>query len=72
MFYETDYTAGTVNQVLSDLGYQTKINKKWILTDKANDFANQIPYQNDDNGHLGFQIKWKNTILDVLLDYFKN
>lgn len=61
----------TVNQVLSDLGYQTKINKKWTLTDKANNFANQIPFQND-NGHLGFQIKWKNTILDVLLDYFKN
>ena len=62
----------TVNQVLCDLGYQTRINKKWTLTDKANDYANQIPFQNDDNGHLGFQIKWKNTILDVLLDYFKN
>ena len=62
----------TVNQVLCDLGYQTRINKKWTLTDKANDYANQMPYQNDDNGHLGFQIKWKNTILDVLLDYFKN
>ena len=62
----------TVNQVLCDLGYQTRINKKWTLTDKANDYANQIPFQNDDNGHLGFQIKWKNKILDVLLDYFKN
>ena len=61
----------TINQVLSDLGYQTKINKKWTLTDKALDYANQIPFQND-NGHLGFQIKWKNTILQVLLDYFKN
>lgn len=62
----------TVNYVLCDLGYQTKINKKWTLTDKANDYANQIPYQNDNSGHVGFQIKWKNTILDVLLDYFKN
>ena len=62
----------TVNQVLCDLGYQTKINKKWTLTDKALDYANQIPFQNDVNGHLGFQIKWKNTILDVLIDYFKN
>ena len=62
----------TVNQVLSDLGYQTKINKSWTLTDKANDYANQIPFQNDDNGHLGFQIKWKNKILDVLFDYFKS
>ena len=61
----------TVNQVLCDLGYQTKINKKWTWTDKAWDYANQIPFQND-NGHLGFQIKWKNTILDVLFDYFKN
>lgn len=61
----------TINQVLCDLGFQTKINKKWTLTDKANDYANQIPFQND-NGHLGFQIKWKKTILDVLLDYFKN
>ena len=62
----------TINQVLCDLGYQTRVNKKWTLTDKANNYANQIPFQNDDNGHLGFQIKWKNTILDVLLDYFKN
>lgn len=62
----------TVNQILYDLGYQTKINKKWTLTDKANDYANQIPFQNENSGHMGFQIKWKNTILDVLLDYFKN
>jgi prophage antirepressor-like protein len=63
-------SAQTVNGILKDMGYQEKISGRWELTDKANDYANKVPFQNDINGHCGFQIKWKKSIVDVLMDYY--
>lgn len=55
-----------VNDVLCTLGYQTKIQGKWELTDSGKEYANSFVYEQ--NGHTGFQILWKSDVLDILED----
>ena len=55
-----------VNDVLCTLGYQTKIQGKWELTDSGKEYANSFAYEQ--NGHTGFQILWKSDVLDILED----
>lgn len=62
--------AKSVNKALENLGYQTKENKGWKITDKAEELANMFPYEN--NKHTGYQIRWKYEIIDVLIEYFND
>lgn len=55
-----------VNDALCTLGYQTKIQGKWELTDSGKEYANSFVYEQ--NGHTGFQILWKSDVLDILED----
>ena len=55
-----------VNDALCTLGYQTKIQGKWELTDSGKEYANSFAYEQ--NGHTSFQILWKSDVLDILED----
>lgn len=55
-----------VNDALCTLGYQTKIQGKWELTDSGKEYANSFAYEQ--NGHTGFQILWKSDVLEILED----
>lgn len=68
--FDTLIKAKSVNKALENLGYQTKENKGWKITDKAEELANMFPYKN--NKHTGYQIRWKYEIIDVLIEYFND
>ena len=68
--FEIQIKAKGVNKALENLGYQTKENKDWKITKKAENFANMFPYEN--NNHTGYQIRWKPQIIDVLIEYFND
>lgn len=68
--FEIQIKAKGVNKALENLGYQTKENKGWKITDKAEELANMFPYEN--NKHTGYQIRWKYEIIDVLIEYFND
>ena len=68
--FDTLIKAKSVNKALENLGYQTKENKGWKITDKAEELANMFPYEN--NKHTGYQIRWKYEIIDVLIEYFND
>lgn len=68
--FDTLIKAKSVNKALENLGYQTKENKGWKITDKAEELANMFPYEN--NKHTGYQIRWKREIIDVLIEYFND
>jgi prophage antirepressor-like protein len=59
-------SAQKINDALCALGYQTKIQGIWELTDSGKEYANSFAF--DNHGHTGFQILWKSDVLDVLED----
>ena len=62
--------ARSVNKALENLGYQEREGNSWKLTDKASDIAYMFPYEN--NYHVGYQIKWKHEVINILVKYFKD
>lgn len=68
--FDTLIKAKSVNKALENLGYQIKENKDWKITNKAENFANMFPYEN--NKHTGYQIRWKYEVIDVLIEYFND
>lgn len=67
---DVEIRARSVNKALENLGYQTREGNSWKLTDKASDIANMFPYEN--NYHVGYQIKWKHKVINILVKYFKD
>jgi len=65
-------SARKVNSILKELGFQTKEISEWQLTDLGKEYANAIPYQNENSNHAGFQIKWKETIVPHIIKWFKD
>mgnify|MGYP000850647021 CR=1 FL=1 len=59
-------SAQKINDALCALGYQTKIQGIWELTDSGKEYANSFAF--DNHGHTGFQILWKSDVLDILED----
>lgn len=57
-------SAVAVNNLLAGLGYQKKVNGEWQLTEKAEGFGENRPFEN--HGHSGFQIQWGENIIEVL------
>jgi hypothetical protein len=62
--------ARKVNQILLNEGYQFKTKAgKWSLTDKGKTLGTKIPFGADHGKHNGFQVKWKEETLDLLISY---
>ncbi|PEQ05827.1 phage antirepressor N-terminal domain-containing protein [Bacillus toyonensis] len=56
--------ARRVNQLLLEKGLQAKIDKEWRVTDGGKEYGEELPYAR--NGHSGYQIRWNESVLDVL------
>lgn len=57
-------TAVKINKQLEALGLQEKSGKEWTLTAAGKQHADAFPYTR--NGHSSTQIKWRESVLDVL------
>ena len=67
--------AKKINEALEILGYQRQIivgktkkgkNKtEWNFTEQGKEYGNKFPYGK--NGHAGYQIKWKESVIDILV-----
>lgn len=57
-----------INQALADLGFQTKTNKTWKLTEAGKQYGEMLPWEN--HGRAGFKIAWNEKALDALKKYF--
>lgn len=68
--FDIVFNARAINKALSALGYQTSNENGWKITDKAKNLANIFPFEN--NNHTGYQIRWKNEVINILIEYFKN
>lgn len=53
-----------VNTLLQERGLQMKIDKEWRVTDEGKKYGEEMPYTR--NGHSGYQIKWSESVIDVL------
>ena len=49
---------------LERLGLQYRDGKDWRLTDAGKIYGEEMPYTR--NGHSGYQIRWNESVLDVL------
>ncbi|WP_257205579.1 hypothetical protein [Bacillus cereus] len=54
-----------VNQLLLEKGMQVK-DKEWRLTDEGKKYGEELPYKR--NGHSGYQIRWNNNVVDLLVE----
>lgn len=61
-------SAQVINQALADLGFQTKTNKIWKLTEAGTDYGEMLPWEN--HGRAGFKISWNEKALEKLKKYF--
>lgn len=60
-----DMRPSSVNKLLMNLGLQFKNERgDWELTERGAEFGSMVPYTN--NGHSGYQILWKNSLIDYL------
>ena len=62
--YQEKFTARQVNNLLRDFNFQYKDPSGWKLTYEGKDYGTSYPYER--NGHTGFQIKWKPSVLKFL------
>lgn len=53
-----------VSTMLARLGLQYLDGKNWRLTDAGKAYGEEMPYTR--NGHSGYQIRWNESVLDVL------
>lgn len=61
-------TARQTNKWLADNGYQFRDGRDWRLTEKGKQYAEEMPYVN--NGHSGYQIRWSEPAVELLLEEF--
>ncbi|GKS68949.1 hypothetical protein W03_09530 [Nitrosomonas sp. PY1] len=60
--------AKTVNITLCEIGMIYKDdNKKWRLTEAGTAFGEMKPFHR--NGHSDYEIRWKESVVDVLLNH---
>ena len=72
-----DVSAKKINESLEAMGLQQRIvtgkNKKgkekteWDFTEQGKEYGNKFPY--DNNGHTGYQIKWKESVIEKLIEW---
>lgn len=61
-------TARQANKWLADNGYQFREGRNWRLTEKGKQYAEEFPYVK--NGHSGYQIRWNEPAIELLLEEF--
>lgn len=61
-------TGRQTNKWLADNGYQFKDGRDWRLTEKGRQYAEEFPYSR--NGHNGYQIRWSEPAVELLLEEF--
>ena len=61
-------SARVINQALADLGFQTKTNKNWKITEAGTDYGEMIPF--GVGKYAGFRISWNEKALKELKKYF--
>ena len=54
---------------LKDMGLQSKDGKEWKLTDEGKQYGATYPYER--NGHSGYQLKWKTSVVNMILNHLK-
>lgn len=60
-----------VNTTLEQLGFQYRDeNKDWKLTEAGTAYGEMNPYHR--NGHSGYEVRWKPSVVDVLRNSLKN
>lgn len=60
-----------VNTTLEQLGFQYRDeNKDWKLTEAGTAYGEMKPYHR--NGHSGYEVRWKPSVVDVLRNSLKN
>ena len=52
------------NVVIKDCALQVKEGPDWRLTDKGTAYGEEMPYSR--NGHSGYQIRWNESVLEIL------
>lgn len=61
--------ARQANQLLLEKGLQAKVDKEWRLTNEGKKYGEEMPYTR--NRHSGYQIKWYESVIDVLKGEWK-
>ena len=56
--------ARVVNKLLAEAGLQYKEGKSWRLTETGKAYGEEMPYTR--NGHSGYQIRWNESVVDML------
>lgn len=59
-------SARLMNLRLAECGLQWKDGDKWVPTPAGEKYCDQIPYQNPENGHAGWQLMWRKSVLAEL------
>lgn len=60
-----------VNTTLEQIGFQYRDeNKEWKLTEAGTAYGEMKPYHR--NGHSGYEVRWKPSVIDVLRNNLKN
>ena len=57
-------SAKDTNLLLKNAGLQMKIGKEWRITNKGKNYGEEMPYER--NGHSGYQIRWNESVVEVL------
>lgn len=57
-------SARFVNKLLAEAGLQYKDGKSWRLTEAGKAYGEEMPYTR--NGHSGYQIRWNESVIDML------
>lgn len=52
------------NVVIKDCALQVKEGNDWRLTDEGTAYGEEVPYSR--NGHSGYQIRWNESVLEIL------
>lgn len=69
---EPPISARKVNEVLEHLGYQCKVNGEWVVTSKGEKLCEMLDTgKKRGNGVPVKQIKWYQTVLDILKESFQ-
>ena len=68
--YGVRITARVINKLLELCELQAKTNKQWTATEKGKKYASMMAFVNPNNGHNGWQLKWKPSVMNNILDYY--
>lgn len=63
------YTSRIVNIILSEMGFQDKVDKEWKLTEDGKQYGAMWTYEK--NGHSGLQLRWNESVVEAIIAHLK-